>query len=411
MAPLSRSCCINDILSLHLLVEVLARLPLRNVFQCKSVCKLWLSCIQDSCFVTRFVEWNEGKNDDLQQKQVISFPVAPNLDEMLLIQPSCSIPVTASQVSLEFLPFFAEWVPPPKGILNYRKFVSASNNGLLVCSPKNSAQYYICNPLTRQWLALPLAPPTQRGAFGVGFICDDSRFGLNLVRLLISRYGNPTQISAELFSSKTGWSTLVLPDDIVSDLCVQCPPVSYKGKIHWLLTDRNFMIYDPEKRKLLRERVANGPPAEELYITSGTSREIVGFDSLSLCQGSFWIGQALNGYVRVFRLVNGMWVLEHNVDACNEMHVSSSSLQQKLLTGPPCYGGRMSYYGVPMLHFWSMHPSDPMIAYMSVDSLFLECNFRDRTMEVLSALSEDNSIWSNAVMLSLSPWPTPLPTL
>ncbi|CAN0922701.1 hypothetical protein LINGRAHAP2_LOCUS33191 [Linum grandiflorum] len=147
MALLSPSSCINDVLSLHLLVEVLARLPLRDVFRCKSVCKMWLSCIQDkdSCFIGRFVQWNEGKNDDLQQKQMIICPVATNIDEMLLIQPSCSISVTASQVSLDFLPFLAEWVPP-KGTFNLRRVLLASNNGLLVCTTKNSTQYYICNP-------------------------------------------------------------------------------------------------------------------------------------------------------------------------------------------------------------------------------------------------------------------------
>ncbi|CAN0886611.1 F-box protein At5g49610 [Linum grandiflorum] len=409
--------CINDVLSLHLLVEVLARLPLRHVFQCKSVCKLWLSCIQDSCFIGRFVQLNEEKNDDLQQKQMIPIPAATNINEMLMIQPSCSISVTASQVSLDFLPFLAEWVPPPKGTLNLNKALLASNNGLLVCTPKNS-QYYICNPLTRQWLALPRPPPSKKmGALGVAFICD-SRFGLNLVRLLISHHatdGNPPEMSAELFSSKTGgWSTLELPDDIVNVLFIHCPPVSYKGKIHWLPRDGNFMIYDPETKKLLMERVANGLPAEELCIIKGTSRHGVGFDKLSVCQGSFWISQSLNGYVRVFRLVNGVWSLEHDVDACNEMKWSSSSVQQELVNGArngARNGAGNSYYGAPFVHFFALHPSDPMIAYMSVDSSFLECNFRDRTMQVLSQLSGHKSRWSNGLTLSLPPWPTPLPAL
>ncbi|CAN0922702.1 hypothetical protein LINGRAHAP2_LOCUS33192 [Linum grandiflorum] len=211
-------------------------------------------------------------------------------------------------------------------------------------------------------------------------------------------------MSAELFSSKTGhWSTLELPDDILRVLCVHCPPVSYKGKIHWLLYDGNFMIYDPETKKLLRERVANGPPAEALYISKGTSRHLVKYRGLNVCQGSFWIGQTFNGRVRVFRLLNGVWGLEHDVNACSEMHWSSSSVQQKLVNGAP--------YGVTFIQFWTMYPSDPMVAYVSVDSSFLECNFRHRTMQVLSKLSDHTSLWFKSLMLSLPPWPTPLPAL
>ncbi|CAN1841484.1 hypothetical protein LINPERHAP1_LOCUS36503 [Linum perenne] len=343
MARLSPSLCINDVLSLPLLVEVFVRVPLKDVFRSKCVCKLWLSCLQD------------GKS--------------------------------------------------------IRNVVLASDNGLLVCSPNNSqyAEYYICNPLTRQWLALPLPPRCQEHDTGVGLICDplynvnddlvtvNDQFSIKLVRLLIipDCYGNH-QIHAEMFSSQTGWSALQLADGIACFLRFDCPPITYKGKIHWLLNDCDFLIYDPDTNEFPEQRYTNGTPPEELYILGRGFKTVVRFHGLSICKRSFWIGQTLNARVRVFMLANGIWHLEHDVDTYHEMHWSSSSVKQKVLLDKKS------------IKFWTMHPNDSMIAYVSVDTAFLECNFRDHTMEVLS---EGQSIWWNVVKLSLPLWPTPLPAL
>ncbi|CAN0928409.1 F-box protein At5g49610 [Linum grandiflorum] len=402
MASLSSpSVCINDVLSLHLLVEILSRLPMRIVFQCKTVCKVWLSCIQgnDSGFIGQFIQRND--DHDLQQKQIM-IPVALNRSEMVLVEPSCTVTVTDSELSLDFLPFYRHFVPPPEG----RDIVLASNNGLLVCSPNNSryAEYYICNPLTRQWIALPRPPRCNERDIGVGFTCDpfyngeshsvNYHFGVKLVRLLLT---HPLHISAEVFSNRTGWCGLVLPDGIERAISFYVPPVSYNGKIHLLLRNRDMTVYDPETQEIMPEGVASGPPAEELYFQLGTAKQFFGFRRLSVCRGSFWLGQVFNARVRVFNLVNGVWRLEHDVDIYSGMkYWSSRSVQLKTVTRPCGFV------------FCSMHPSDPMIAYLSVDGSFLECDFRDRTMKVVS---EQEGNLSNVVTLSLPPWPTPLPAI
>ncbi|CAN1179084.1 F-box protein At5g49610 [Linum perenne] len=418
MARLSPSLCINDVLSLPLLVEVLVRVPLKDVFRSKCVCKLWLSCLQDnySYVGSRFLQQRISElplNKD--EEQLI--PVVWNQSEMLLVQQPSWYNVTASKFSLDFLPFYDVIIPPDGKSI--RNVVLASDNGLLVCSPNNSqyAEYYICNPLTRQWLALPLPPLCQEHDTGVGLICDplynvnddlvtvNDQFSIKLVRLLIipDWYGNH-QIHAEMFSSQTGWSAMQLADGIACFLRFDCPPITYKGKIHWLLNDCDFLIYDPETNEFPEQRYTSGTPPEELYIPGGPFKTVVGFDVLSICKRSFWIGQTLNARVRVFMLANGIWRLEHDVDTYHEMDWSSSSVKQKVC------------YDIQCIKFWTMHPNDSMIAYMSVGTAFLECNFRDRTMEVLSEgqsiwSNVGQSIWSNVVTLSLPLWPTPLPAL
>ncbi|CAN1179082.1 hypothetical protein LINPERHAP2_LOCUS33996 [Linum perenne] len=412
MARLAPSLCINDVLSLPLLVEVLVRVPLKDVFRSKCVCKLWLSCLQDnySYVGSRFLQQRISElplNKD--EDQLI--PVVCNQSEMLLVQQPSWYSVTASQFSLDFLPFFDDITPPDQEAKLIRNVVLASDNGLLLCSPNNSqyTEYYICNPLTRQWLALPLSPRCHDRAAGVGFICDplynvnddlitvNDGFSIKLVRLLLTPdwYGSH-HIDVEMFSSQTGWSSLRLADGVECFLRFGCPPIPYKGKIRWLLNNCDFLIYDPDTNEFPEQRFTNGTPAEELYIPGGSFKIMVRFHGLSVSKGSIWIGQTLDAQVRLFILASGIWRLEHDVDTYHEMDWSSSSVKQKVLLDKQS------------IKFWSMHPNDSMIAYVSVDTAFLECNFRDHTMEVLS---EGQSIWSNVVTLSLPLWPTPLPAL
>ncbi|CAN0928395.1 hypothetical protein LINGRAHAP2_LOCUS36465 [Linum grandiflorum] len=201
-----------------------------------------------------------------------------------------------------------------------------------------------------------------------------------------------------IWTSVTGWCGLELPVWIERAIHLHDPPVSYNGKMHLLMRNRDMMVYDPETHEILQGGVANGRHAEELYqVQLGPSPYFFGFCRLSVCRGSFWLGQVLNAHLRVFNLVNGVWRIEHDVGVYHEMKYWSSRLvKQKAVTRP---------HGI---EFWSMHPSDPMIAYLSVDGSFLECDFRDRTMEVVS---EQEGKLSNVVMLSLPPWPTPLPAI
>ncbi|CAI0396194.1 unnamed protein product [Linum tenue] len=361
MARPRPSLCINGVLPHHLLLEVFGCLPLTDAFRCRSVCKLWLSCLD---------------RDHKTLKQV----------------------------------------------------VEGSSNGLLLCSPNDYSRrlYYICNPLTKQWLALPRSPPRRRHHYvQVGFICDpfyhvqydgedgsvtlNDRFGVKVVRLpffLGNEEGSPIEMEVEIFSSQTGcWttSTVMLPKRLRFDEYNPQIAIPHNGRLYWFVEPCDILIYDLSKNEFLLE--SHELPSFAMRSFFYWNRQLVEFKGFSLCQGSFWVGQTEKWLLRVFNLRNGEWFLTHDVHILHDMYCSSSLARQSV---------QRSYAGI---EFRSMHPVDPNVAYLSVDGEILECDFRNRTIKVEAEIENygQDSLqlvyWFNVLTFPLPLWPTPLPRL
>ncbi|CAN0928394.1 hypothetical protein LINGRAHAP2_LOCUS36464 [Linum grandiflorum] len=408
--------CINDVLSHHLLIEVLIRIPLNDAFRSRSVCKLWLSTLRDDPhFVAGFVHHRISglKSDDDHQQQLMN--VQWHQSEMLLVKSS------ETALMLDFLPFHDESTSPHPS--NSTQEIIGSSNGLILFSPVKTlpVQYYICNPLTKQWLKLPYAPNCHLPDVQVGFVCDpfyliDSgnhsvalnyEFSMKVVRLhyrLVNAESNHLEtMDVEVFDSKQGiWtiSKVQLPAGGVPFKSDPGPLVPYKGRLYWLVEHCDFLIYDPEKNEFLLER--HDPPSESLYIFGYWFRKLAEFKGLSLCRGSFWIGQAWNSRLKVFILTDdGKWRVKHDVNLYNEMEWerSSRTVRQNLRFCPES------------VVFWFMHPDDSMVAYLTLDNAILECDFRSKTIKVMFHRLPEYLGWSNVVAYSLPLWPTPLPAI
>ncbi|GAV71675.1 F-box domain-containing protein [Cephalotus follicularis] len=116
------------------IVQVLARLPVKSVFIAKSVCKLWYRLLSDKYFVQLFNEIS-AKNPMVLVE--ISHPLESK-SRLLCVDYMRGV----NELTLEFI--------------NDRVKVRASCNGLLCCSSiPDKGVYFVCNPMTREYRLLP----------------------------------------------------------------------------------------------------------------------------------------------------------------------------------------------------------------------------------------------------------------
>nr|KAJ0208546.1 hypothetical protein LSAT_V11C500243120 [Lactuca sativa] len=90
------------------------------------------------------------------------------------------------------------------------------SNGLILCCWRSGSRfvYYICDPLTRQWITLPRCEPKY--SFKEGLITtvneDHMLTGYTVVRL---EHGTSNYLNLEILTSETGkWISYKLPSSI-----------------------------------------------------------------------------------------------------------------------------------------------------------------------------------------------------
>ncbi|KAJ6324713.1 hypothetical protein OIU76_011914 [Salix suchowensis] len=118
----------------EVVIQVLARLPVKYLFRAKTVCKLWYKLSSDKYFVQLY-------NEVAAKNSVVLVAVSDSSElKSRLICADNSWGV--SELSLDFL--------------KDRVKVRASCNGLLCCSSiPDKGVYYVCNPMTREFRLLP----------------------------------------------------------------------------------------------------------------------------------------------------------------------------------------------------------------------------------------------------------------
>ncbi|PON87992.1 F-box domain containing protein [Trema orientale] len=153
-----------------LLLEMFLRLPDRpSLARCSIVCKRWFSLISSTQFILSF---NQFRGNRKPFSSITPFDIFFNYDQYYpnFHKLTCSKQVRdkskhitgITTSNLDFLPYT-------------NMVVRASFDGFLLVSHQGC--YYICNPFTRQWLALPeipspIASPLDPGAYG--FLCEPS---------------------------------------------------------------------------------------------------------------------------------------------------------------------------------------------------------------------------------------------
>lgn len=230
------------------LVEILSRLPCyKLVFQSKCVSKRWCALISDPYFIGRFLY--HLQSTAMEAPLLIRTLINPKGVE-LSCSPSCLSSNLLAPVFRKLMSFHG---------LKHEPIVKATYNDLVLCCEDEMEFYYICNPYTMEFVALPPSPrsyawPPRKAPAAI--ICDHNYYdytkegtGHNTI-LLKADYRckvvrilpfvveeDPYQSSkftVEIFSSETGeWKESIIASPIPLYLNTSHISFAYNGMLYW----------------------------------------------------------------------------------------------------------------------------------------------------------------------------------
>ncbi|CAL1408640.1 unnamed protein product [Linum trigynum] len=378
-----------------LLVEILIRLPNpRHSCRSKRVCKRWSSLISDPCFNRRFVSHHQCRN------------------EALLFLPSHD----PKSVIRSFFPVPPDEVPENFGILD-------SFKDLVLCGFKDSdtsgsdcwlgRSYMVCNPFTKQWIAIPLAPGKKQANTGSGIIasrlvCEPrSNFNLDLgdgktfvysteFRFrVVSIWVFGASMRVDVFCSESGeWTK----DAFV----VQ--GVVFMVQHSSLCNGELFYAYYPRDRTrvlgALNPFFLDRPPRTYTDVSAMLAETW----EVMVSQGALHVAELKPPETPAARVRSAVvWRLEEDRRSwrkqCEGLVKISSSMGD--------------YYPLKMLRICALHPEKPEIVFLRywdshVESIFT-CDLRSGgELEFVDQLNPHLRDWM-VFQPKVSGWPTPIP--
>ncbi|KAE9591618.1 putative F-box domain-containing protein [Lupinus albus] len=157
----------DEIFPEEVIIQIMARLPVKSLFQSKTVCKLWHRLSSDKYFIQLY--------NDVSRK-----------NPMIVVEISDSSDTKSRLIRVDNLRGVSEF---SLDFLNDRVKVRASCNGLLCCSSiPDKGVFYVCNPVTREFRLLPKSrerPVTRFYPDGeatlVGLACNSTFQKFNVI--------------------------------------------------------------------------------------------------------------------------------------------------------------------------------------------------------------------------------------
>ncbi|OVA11804.1 F-box domain [Macleaya cordata] len=291
--------------------EIFLLLPLKSIFKYRCVSKLWLSLLSNPTFITKWIRFN-----NLSTSWTLVFRIGSPEDHHLDIQ-------TYSTASLDL---YSKFISNHDGFsfkfLQDKKFLLASSNGLVLCSTSlnKHKRYYVCNPLTKEWVSLPPSSQQYSDKWVInGFICESSSsFSSTSTCYKVVRIPRfkkrTTKFHVEIFSSDTGeWN--------IYEVCCpgrvswQCPlfsnVVTHNGVMYWIGGRNKIIVYDLNNNN----NKSAGHQCSFIDLPKGRGRydtfqnRCLGVSKGSICYGVLKISQkTLSVWVLQEDYINGGWV-------------------------------------------------------------------------------------------------------
>ncbi|XP_008223653.2 PREDICTED: uncharacterized protein LOC103323432 [Prunus mume] len=422
-----------DDLPQHLLVEILCRLPrIKIVFQCKCVSKRWSALISNSYFVLCFLSVRKGTTED-----TLFFETTKRnkQDKEFVTMSALSSGFRTHKFFLSFVPGFG------------RLAVCATYNDLILCCPEDglSRDYYICNPYTKQWVALPPAPRVHRAVAKTGFICDgayynckeldgdritstnagielNSEYRYRVVNRIRQRGQNPLQFRVEIFSSETGeWTQSVIqcPQDFLNFDDINPVMLAYKGMLYWSANGGILMALDPFNNNPKTTSTSGSTCA---YIFENQFCRFTAFDKpafapedtdiclqcLSVCQGRLRMCYSGTGKTRSVWEWKEVQEQSQGGKLMKWFLIKRFSWEQLVTENNPV----ISIYALRRTRVLALDPKYEDILYVALDGDIVACDFRTRTSFKRRRRRPKND-WSRydaeAYSFSRPSWPTTVP--
>ncbi|KVI02473.1 F-box protein At1g49990-like isoform X1 [Cynara cardunculus var. scolymus] len=385
-----------------LLLEILSRLPLQSIFRFKCVCKQWRSLISQPSFC-RFYFTANAASSSIPFRILYRYIYVSKFKDILdRFRPDT---YNSSKFSVLFLSSFEEQQQSDQ----FK--ILAVSNGLILCCLLGPLIYYICDPVTRQWITLPRGrdkyPNRHPIFFGEGLVSrvneDNVLTSYTVVRVELLN-SLSTYLNLEMFSSETGkWVFYRLPcTNPIALLKRGGGPISYNGILHWFVYNHGMVAFDPHKDpkscRLIQFPVDRDVESEYkhdgLYRLCGECQGRLRFFEVAPEPFSFYVFSMwdLKDYEK------GEWVSEFKVTR-SDLSSSDPELGTWLTTAA----------FLPL----SFHPFNLDIVYLRCVELacIVSYNIRDKRLDVACetiGVVEDLS-WRVVVPFVIPRWPTPVP--
>ncbi|KAL3537356.1 hypothetical protein ACH5RR_000722 [Cinchona calisaya] len=399
-----------------LLIEVLCRVPVKCVFRFKCVSKQWLYVISHSSFARFYIAraslfetrpWAilssslNAKGSDMRD-----YPGQKLLGDMYSDDFKCPdtyvLPMPRSQEAYG---------------QNYK--ILAVNDGLVLYgwrhdsrdSMNHIAEYYICNPTTKKWFALP--PPQRYFKWvSAGFITrveGGTLTSYKVVRLdCLFRKSNV--LNFEIFSSETGqWVDSTVLSDHEIEVAFRRMPVSFNGNLHWVDRELGIVVFDPYKNPH-KCRIIRLPPDINKQLNNSKYNGIHSLCDVS--QGHLKYFEVSGNFEQQAFLGFSIWVLDDYITG--HWH-----LQHRVRHSDILFPDTLPRSGLPLIPV-SFHPFDPNIFFLGWRDIIVSYNLQTRRLEALGVPYDFQAMlqrtgrfdfsrmrfWWWAFMLVLPPWPT-----
>ncbi|KAL6288688.1 hypothetical protein ACE6H2_006198 [Prunus campanulata] len=404
-----------------LLAEIICRLSSNKlVFQCKCVSKRWCELISSPYFVCYFVRLQREL-----QKPILSTLVAAktgtNTGTFFPILGTTSISRDREEEEKEE----ERLCPPPPSlslqlpiISGAALYVVGACNDLLLCCPTDIHQryYYICNPYTKQWVALP---PTRRvlESVAVGFICDP-----------YYTYSDSSSSTSSLSKKKADndngeWRESKNPVVCLSEFVAALPTgVAYNGKLYWpCYNSSNTYVFELDPFSISISSSSNNIIVDKCRLSRGPF-DPTPFPALFACR------RCLRLFPQIQRGPSlNVWELEEDEDqelvvAETEAKASDDNLMMKwrLVVENDYSDDDLCSSEVNEDDFFprstallGFHPNNEDIIYFrNIQGAIIMFNVVERTVEfVLEIPGMDGYLFIAAVTYPfiLPWWPTPVP--
>ncbi|CAI0412799.1 unnamed protein product [Linum tenue] len=376
-----------------LLVQILIRLPdPRPACRCKSVCKRWNSLISTPSFNRRFVHHHRSSNHHLP------LPDDPN-ELQSTIRRLGFLPRAYVLNDLRVLDCFKDLV--------LCGFWDLYNNNDI---PGRS--YLICNPFTKQWVALPLAPKKRIGyeQAVARLVCEPRNpkklyLGDDRVFVYPSEYrfrvvciySHMKSVKLDLFCSESGkWTkeALVRPGHIkIGNKNV----TSWNGELLWVYIEtRDFDAgrIDPVVAAWNPFRIDIPPTCIDVSAFYEKERW-----DISVSQGALHV-VALEE--RTVPTCSSVWRLE-------EDRKSWKKQRETLLKTAVGFNYKSKSSCLPFLH-----PNNPEVVFLHCrggpdDNAILSCDLRRGELEFFAKLEVLACRFTVLQPIRVACWPTPIP--
>ncbi|KAG9457206.1 hypothetical protein H6P81_001714 [Aristolochia fimbriata] len=274
-----------------LLTEILGRLPIKPLFRMKSVSKLWNRLIS---------------SDQLQRKMRLSpglfyrflvIDCEPEIYRYVSLSDENSDEGAIEDISLSFLPHYP-----------YTEIIDSCNGLLLLLWLETDGvacqmEYYVCNPLTKRWVALP--GPRERVGFDSARLAFDPTVSpdFQVIHICCPSDQTVTSIAAEIFSSATGqWVESSHPCEPVPPFFLPHISVFFNGILYFMNLPQYIMGFNVSEGKCCVIRF----PEERRHHAF-----------LKICKGCIYFVNNDNFVINVWSIEDTStyeWTLKHTIN-------------------------------------------------------------------------------------------------